>query len=220
MATERIRVFLVDDHPLVREWLTNLLREQPDLEVCGQAADARSALAAMRAAPPDVAVVDLSLTSGTGLALIKDLHEQLPAIVIVVLTMHEEVSYAERAFRAGARGYVKKRDSTDQILEAIRQTHQGKVYASQDLLAAMTGRFFGRTAVKTTDPIEQLSDRELEVFRRLGRGEGTRIIADDLGLSIKTVQVYCVRIKEKLDLQSSHELFREAVRWVEKQAAK
>jgi DNA-binding NarL/FixJ family response regulator len=218
MSPPRLRIFIVDDHPLVREWLTNLLGEQSDFVVCGQAADAKTALAAMLAAPPDVAIVDLSLKGGSGLDLIKDLHEQMPATQIVVLSMHEEAGYAERALRAGARGYVMKRDSTDQIVAAIRHVRTGQIYASLEMLGLLAARMVGQPDAQPADPAESLSDRELEVFRRLGRGQGTRGIATDLGLSIKTVQAYCLRIKEKLGLASGSELVREAVRWVEKRS--
>ena len=217
MDAARTRIFVVDDHPLVREWLSTLLREQPDLEICGQADHARGALAPIMAARPDVAIVDLFLKGGTGLDLIKDLREHCPQTDVIVLSMHEEAGYAERALRAGARGYVTKRESTTQIVEAIRQVRKGRVFANPDLLAALAGRMVGQSAVQPTDPLEGLSDRELEVFRRLGQGRSTRDIAEDLGLSLPTVQTYCQRIKDKLRLASANELVREAVRWVQNQ---
>lgn len=216
----RTRVFLVDDHPLVREWLATQLREQSDLEVIGQASDAVSGLAAMLADPPDLAIVDLSLKSSSGLDLIKDLGNQLPATAIIVLSMHEEVSFAERALRAGARGYVTKRESTDRIVEAIRAVLAGRIYATPDLLTRLADRLMGRKTVDGLSIEELLSDRELEVFRRLGEFERTRQIADDLHVSIKTVQAYCARIKEKLGLGNGADLIREAVRWSEQQHRK
>lgn len=207
-----VRVFIVDDHPLVREWLAALLREQPDLTVCGQAEESGTALAEMLCSPPDIAIVDLSLKGGSGLDLIKDLADRLPTVRAIVLSMHEEVFYAERALRAGARGYVMKRESTGQIVAAIRQVNAGKIYGDPDLLAALAERIVGRPAEGA--PIhESLSDRELEVFRRLGEGHSTRRIADDLRISLKTVQTYCVRIREKLSLADGAELVRAAVRW-------
>jgi len=211
--TERCRIFLVDDHPLVREWLANLLRAQPDLDICGQADDARSALAAMSASPADVAIVDLSLRGSSGLDLIKDLRERQPATAIVVLSMHEELFYAERALRAGALGYVTKRESTSRIVEAIREVRAGRVYASPEMLSQLAGRLVGRTPAT----VASLSDRELEVFRRLGEGRSTRQIADEFHVSIKTIQAYCTRIKEKLGLESGAVLVRDAVRWVEQE---
>lgn len=213
--TPLIRVFLVDDHPLVREWLATQLREQPDLEVSGQAADAAAGLAAMLADPPDLAIVDLSLKTSSGLDLIKDLGSQLPATAVIVLSMHEEVSYAERALRAGARGYVTKRESTDRIVDAIRTVLAGRIYATPDVLTRLAERMIGRKPRTPVTIEELLSDRELEVFRRLGEFQSTRFIADELRVSIKTVQAYCARIKEKLGLASGTELAREAVRWTE-----
>lgn len=210
-------IFIVDDHPLVREWLGNLLRSQPGLLLSGEAEDARSALAAMLARPPDVAIVDLSLKRSSGLDLIKDLAEQLPGTQVIVLSMHDEMFYAERALRAGARGYVVKHESTERILEAVRTVQSGRVYASPELLARLAERLVGRPRELPSGSIETLSDRELEVFRRLGSGQSTRRIADELPVSIKTVQAYCARIKEKLHLADGAELVRAAVRWVERQ---
>jgi DNA-binding NarL/FixJ family response regulator len=210
-----VRIFIVDDHPLVREWLANLLRQQPDLTVCGHAEDQASALAAIAADPPDVAIVDLTLKGGSGMDLIKDLASQFPKVAIVVLSMHEEIYYAERALRAGARAYVMKRESTGQIIEAIQAVLAGRVYANPDILSRLASRMVGRGAKAARGSVEGLSDRELEVFRRLGQGQATRHISEDLNLSIKTVQAYSARIKEKLGLANGAELVREAVRWVE-----
>jgi DNA-binding NarL/FixJ family response regulator len=213
MTLPQIRIFLVDDHPLVREWLATLLRQQPDLEVCGQAEDARQAFATMEADPPDVAIVDLSLKTSSGLDLIKDLSERLPTIQVIVLSMHEEIFYAERALRAGARGYVTKRESTHRIVEAIHEVQAGRLYANAELLAKLAERIVGRNQSTQAGSVETLSDRELEVFRRLGEGQANRLIAEELHLSIKTVQAYCARIKGKLDLANAAELIREAIRW-------
>jgi len=215
MTPPQIRIFLVDDHPLVREWLATLLRQQPELEVCGQAEDARQAFTTMEADPPDVAIVDLSLKTSSGLDLIKELSEHLPTIQVIVLSMHEEIFYAERALRAGARGYVTKRESTHRIVEAIHEVQAGRLYANADLLAKLAERIVGRNQSTQPGSVETLSDRELEVFRRLGEGQANRLIAEELHLSIKTVQAYCARIKGKLDLASAAELAREAVRWTD-----
>jgi DNA-binding NarL/FixJ family response regulator len=215
MSTAPTSIFLVDDHPLVREWLIALLRREPDFEIGGHAADAAAALAAMTAHPPDVAIVDLSLKASSGLDLIKDLAEQLPETQVIVFSMHGEVFYAERALRAGARGFVTKSDPTDQIVEAIRTVRKGEIYASAPLLAQLTERFMGRPPSTPEDSTESLSDRELEVFRRLGDGETTRQIASELHVSIKTIQAYCTRIKGKLRIASGAELVHDAVRWSE-----
>ncbi len=207
------RVYIVDDHPLVREWLANLLRQTEDLVVCGHAAGAKEGLAGMKSAAPDVAIVDLSLQDSSGFDLLKDLGEQLPLVRAVVLSMHEEMTYVERAFRAGAKGYVTKREATEQIIEAVREAAVGRVYASRPILGRLAERMVGRPLAGS---VEELSDRELEVFGRIGRGQSTRRIADELSVSIKTVQAYCARIKEKLGYADGVELMRDAVRWVDR----
>lgn len=217
MKSSRIRVFIVDDHPLVREWLGNLLRLQSDLDVCGEAGDPVSALAAISTQLPDIAVVDLSLKQGSGLDLIKQLRIYVPSVRLLVLSMHEEISDIERALRAGALGYVMKRESTGQIVAAIRQVHAGKLYADAAVLAALTERSLSRLPGSATTTPESLSDRELDVFRRLGAGHATRRIADDLNIGIKTVQTYHARIREKLGLADAAELMRAAVQWHESQ---
>ena len=215
MTAPQTRIFLVDDHPLVREWLATLLRQQPDFEVCGQAEDARDAFATMLANPPDVAIVDLSLKTSSGLDLIKELSDRLPETQVIVLSMHEEIFYAERAMRAGARGYVTKRESTHRIVEAIHEVQAGRLYANAELLAKLAERIVGRNQSTQPGSVEMLSDRELEVFRRLGEGQANRLIAEELHLSIKTVQAYCARIKDKLGLANASELAREAIRWAD-----
>jgi len=215
MAAPRARIFIVDDHPLVREWLASLLRQQSDFEICGQAEDAAGALAGMAASPPNVAIVDLSLKGGSGLDLIKDMRTRHPNTAVIVLSMYEEIYYAERSLRAGAMGYITKRESTGRIVEAIRQVLAGRVYASADLLARLAERMVGRTPPPQKGAMAILSDREIEVFQRLGQGHTTRRIATDLSVSIKTVQAYCARMKDKLSIASGTELMREAVRWVE-----
>ena len=215
MAAPRARIFIVDDHPLVREWLANLLRQQSDFEICGQAEDAAGALAGMAASPPNVAIVDLSLKGGSGLDLIKDMRARHPQTAIIVLSMYEEIYYAERALRAGALGYITKRESTSRIVEAIRQVLAGRLYGSPELLARLAERLVGRSPPPAKGAMSILSDREIEVFQRLGQGHTTRRIATDLSVSIKTIQAYCARIKAKLGIASGTELMREAVRWVE-----
>jgi DNA-binding NarL/FixJ family response regulator len=217
MTRARTRIFVVDDHPMIQEWLAAFLQMQPDLEVCGHASEIRQALTQILALQPDIAVVDLFLKGGSGLDLIKDLKIHCPKVAVVVLSMHEEISYAERALRAGARGYVTKRESTAKIVEAIREVRAGRIYASAEMMAGLTARIVGQGEVRPNDPLETLSDREIEVFRRLGAGQGTREIATELGLSLPTVQTYCSRIKEKLGVTTGNELVREAVRWSQTQ---
>lgn len=215
MSSRAKRIFIVDDHTLVREWLTNLLKQEKDFVVCGQADNAPAALAEISETRPDIAVIDLSLKAGSGLDLIKDLRRISPDTQVVVLSMHEEIYYMERAFRAGARAYVTKRDSTHRIVEAIRAVLAGQIYANTDVLAQLTERMVGHAPVRQRGSVELLSDREMEVFRRLGQGLGTRKIATELSLSMKTVQAYSARIKVKLGLANVSELVREAVRWVD-----
>lgn len=213
--TAKKTIFLADDHPLVREWLTNLIHEQPDLAVCGEAESGPSAREAILALKPDVAIVDIALKDSSGIELIKDLKSCCPSVRVLVLSMHEEAHYVERALRAGARGYIMKRETTRKVITAIRQVLEGKLAVSEDMASAMATRFVAGKTLESGSPTEQLSDRELEVFELLGQGRGTRQIAEMLGVSIKTVQADCARIKEKLNLASATELLREAVRWYE-----
>jgi DNA-binding NarL/FixJ family response regulator len=206
------RILLVDDHPLVREWLANLIHQQPDLTVCGEMENAPTALSAIASAKPDLVIADINLKDSSGIELIKNLKELHPNIPVLVLSMHDESLYAERVFRAGAHGYVNKRETAQKMIEAIRRVLDGKFYVSErtaEILASQTIR--GRVVSRAS--IESLSDRELEVFDKLGQGISTRQIADDFHISVKTVQEYCARIKEKLNLNNATELLREAVRW-------
>lgn len=216
MTAVRSRVFIVDDHPLVREWLGSLLARESDLEVCGQADDAAKTLAALPAAKPDLVVVDLSLNRGSGLDLIKDIGLQFPAARVLVLSMHEEISYPERAFRAGARGYVLKRESGSCVVTAIRTVLGGQFYASQSLAAELAGRLAGAAERTSDSPADILSDRELEVFELRGAGRTAKAIAEHFRVSVKTIESYEARIKQKLGLQNAGELLRESVRWLDR----
>jgi DNA-binding NarL/FixJ family response regulator len=209
------RVFLVDDHPLVREWLTNLINQQSDLIVCGESEAAPQALQAIGQVKPDVAIVDISLKDSSGIDLIKSLKEAHPSLLILVLSMHDEMHYAERALRAGASGYIMKRETTRKVVDAIRRLLEGKLYISEKVAELIAGRFVTGKRSEGKSVIEMLSDRELEVFEMLGQGQGTRQIAEKLRVSVKTVQAYCARMKEKLNLDSATELLREAIRWNE-----
>lgn len=213
----KARIFLVDDHPLVREWLTNLIHQQPDLLVCGEAESAPQALEAVAKSRPEIAIVDISLKNGSGIELIKNIRTVAPEVAVIVLSMHDESLYAERALRAGARGYIMKRETAKKVIAAIRQVLQGKLYLSDAMRAHFAEKFVGGDPPSTSLPIGQLSDRELEVFQLLGQGYETRQIAVSLNISMKTVQAFCARIKEKLSLASATELLREAVRWHDNQ---
>lgn len=214
---QRIKILLVDDHPLVREWLTNLLKQQPDFQVCGEAGDAPEALRLIGATQPDVTIVDISLASGSGIELIKDIRASHAQVAVVVLSMHDELLYAERALRAGAGGYIMKSEATQKVIEAIRAVLRGEIYVSPKVASLMARKFVGGKTGRTSFPIEQLSDRELEVFQLLGAGYSTRQISEHLHVGFKTVQGYSARIKEKLNLSNINELMREAIRWQENQ---
>ena len=216
MSNSKTKIFLVDDHPLVREWLTNLIHQQPDLVVCGEAETAAQALDAIGKLKPAIAIVDISLNEGSGIELIKDLKAVHPQVAVIVLSMHDERLYAERALRAGARGYIMKRETTKKIIAGIRAVLEAKLYLSPQLSTMFAEKFVG--GAKFNSPIESLSDRELQVFELLGEGIETRQIAESLNLSMKTVQVFCARIKEKLKLSNATELLREAIRWHESQS--
>ena len=213
-AAAKAKVFLVDDHPLVREMLKSLIEQQPDMTACGEAEDAAKALKGIAADKPHVAIIDLSLKESSGLELIKQIKHRYPLVAQIVLSMHDEKLYAERAIRAGARGYVMKRESTKQIVAAIRAVRAGKLWLSETVSDAFAQRFVGAQP-QTGSSLESLSDRELEVFNLLGQGMQTRQVAQLLNVSIKTVQAYCARIKQKLQLSSATELLREAMRWHE-----
>jgi DNA-binding NarL/FixJ family response regulator len=208
----KYRIFLIDDHPLVREGLASLINQQQDMTVCGQAEDSAEAITRIREDRPDVALVDISLKNESGLELVKNLEAEFPLVALIVLSMHDEALYAERALRAGARGYVMKRETTKNVLTAIRRVLAGDVYVSERVVNAMARRMNSRKPNAAT-PVEQLSDRELEIFRLLGQGRTTSQIAEDLHLSLKTVQAYCAREKEKFGVNSLSELLRAAIRW-------
>jgi DNA-binding NarL/FixJ family response regulator len=218
--SQTIKVLLIDDHPLVREGLVNLISQEADLQICGEASNEPQALDIIRTTQPHVAIVDISLESGSGIELIKSIKAMFPAVTVLVLSMHDESLYAERALRAGARGYVMKREATKKVIQAIRCVLAGQLYVSDKIAARMAEKFVEGRPAATTSPIEQLSNRELEVFQLLGLGHNTRQIADHLHVGFKTVQAYCARIKEKLKLANATELLREAIRWQESQQAK
>jgi DNA-binding NarL/FixJ family response regulator len=212
-AARKRRIFLVDDHPLVREGLANLINGQNDLVVCGEAEDSAGAMTGIAKTRPDIALVDISLKNESGLELVKNLESQFPLVALIVLSMHDEALYAERALRAGARGYVMKRESTKSVLSSIHRVLEGGVYVSERVVNSMARRFSSSSKGAESSPVERLSDRELEIFRLLGQGRTTAQIAEDLHLSLKTVQAYCARAKEKFGVGSLGELLRAAIRW-------
>jgi DNA-binding NarL/FixJ family response regulator len=208
-------VFLVDDHPLVREHLTALIQREADLEVCGEAADAPTALSLISQRVPDLVILDISLKRSNGLELIKSLKELWPKLPVLVLSMHDEMLYAERSLRAGALGYITKEEATVNVVLAIRRVLGGQVYLSERMAGRMMKRMVGGAKDEVGSPLEVLTDRELEVFQMLGRGFGTRQIAEELRLGIKTVESYRARIKEKLRLADGNQLLQQAIQWVQ-----
>ena len=216
----RKRIFLVDDHPLVREWLGHLINRQTDLTLCGEAGDASEAMREIRRRAPDAVVVDISLGGSSGIELVTEIKLAFPKIAVLVLSMYEDSTYVERALRAGALGYVAKRETTAKIVAAIRQVLRGQYFLSGPLALAITRKYVERPARVDLAPAERLSNRELEVFEMLGRGFETRRVAEELHISMKTVQAYCARIKEKLQLNSATELLREAILWDQRDNAK
>ncbi|HMB90480.1 MAG TPA: response regulator transcription factor [Rhodothermales bacterium] len=212
------KILIVDDHPLMRKGLGLTLDAEPDLTVCGQAADAEEALAMLDSVEPDLAIVDISLPTMGGLELIKHMQALYPDMRTLVVSRHDETLYAERAIRAGARGYVMKLEAGNLIVKAVRRVLSGGIYVSEEINERLLlGLVSGRPQL-TQSPLEVLSDRELEVFELTGRGLGTREIAERLHLSVKTVESYRARIKDKLSLKSASELMQHAVQWVESES--
>jgi DNA-binding NarL/FixJ family response regulator len=212
----KTKVFLVDDHPLVREWLTQILQREKDLVVCGEAEDGPEAVAKIEQCHPDIVIADISLKTTHGLELVKDLQSRLPSLPVLILSMHDESLYAERVLRAGAKGYITKQEATKKIMLAVRQVLSGQIYVSEKMATRMLHKMvLGRSAEKSSNsPVERLTDRELEVFQLIGRGQGTRKIAEELHLGIKTVESYRARIKEKLKLEDGTQLLQQAIQWV------
>jgi DNA-binding NarL/FixJ family response regulator len=209
------KIIIVDDHPLMRKGLSLILESEPDLEICGQAAKAEEALHLLDELNPDMAIVDVSLPGMSGLELTKHMLALKPEMIVLIISRHDEVLYAERAIRAGARGYVMKRVASDVILKAVRRVLSGGIYVSDEINERLLlGMASGHKRL-TQSPLEILSDRELEVFELTGRGLGTREIAEKLYLSVKTVESYRARIKSKLNLSNANELVLHAVQWVE-----
>ncbi|MBE3070212.1 MAG: response regulator transcription factor [Planctomycetes bacterium] len=214
-AAAPARVLVVDDHPVVRQGLALLINHEPDLAVCGEAATAAEALKAIADTRPDVAIVDLSLKGASGLDLIKDIKVRHPGLPVLVLSMSDENVYAERALRAGARGYMMKEEATEKVLTALRRVLAGAVYLSDAMASRLLSQFVAGDAPGGGSPVDRLSDRELEVFRLIGQGLGTGEIAHRLHLSPKTIETHRAHIKVKLGLDSGTDLLRQAIRFVE-----
>jgi DNA-binding NarL/FixJ family response regulator len=209
------RVFILDDHPMMREGLAQIINNEPDLNVCGEAGTGREGVELVGRLKPDLLLADISLPDKNGLEVIKDLQAQLPGMSVLVISMHDESLYAERVLRAGARGYIMKQEGGRKLMEAIRRVLNGQIYVSDKISAGILESFSGRRTESPGLPIEKLTDREFEVLQLLGGGKGTRDIADQLHLSGKTVEAHRANIKRKLQLKTASELVRYAVRWVE-----
>ncbi len=212
----RRKVMVVDDHPIVHEGLADLINKEKDLVVCGWGQDIPQAIKTLKEVNPDVVTVDISLGDANGLELIKSIKARFPGMPVLVLSMHQESFYAERALRAGARGYITKQEATKNIILAIRKVLDGGVYLSEAMKDKLLYTVVGYpNAEGGASPIDRLTDRELEVFGLLGEGRGTREIAERLCLSVKTVGTHRARIKTKLHLKSSSELLQQAFAWVQ-----
>jgi DNA-binding NarL/FixJ family response regulator len=212
-ANRKSKIFVVDDHPIVRQGLGLLINREADMIVCGAAEEAQSALRAIPTLQPDVMVVDISLTGPDGLELVKTIRTRDANLPILVLSMHDESIYAERALRAGANGYIMKQEATEKVLVAIRRILRGDVYLSDRVSSKMLQQYVRGSTTARESPVADLSDRELEVFRLVGEGHGTRQIAEELHLSVKTVETYQAHIKEKLSLRNARELVQHAIEW-------
>jgi DNA-binding NarL/FixJ family response regulator len=213
-ATAITRILIVDDHPLVREGLIGLLAAQSDFVVCGEASGVVEARQLVASTRPDVAIIDLTLSDGTGIELIKDLRARCPAVKLLVLSMHDESLYAERALRAGAVGYVSKHEASRTIVQAVRTILTGKLYLSPNMTELVVQRAFVAGADLSRPAVDRLTEREREVFELIGQGLSSRQIAVKLDVSPKTIETHREHIKEKLELTTSTELTRYAVQWV------
>jgi len=213
--SEKTRILLVDDHPMIRERLVELIERESDLEVCGEAEDRHEALDLVAATQPRLAIVDLTLKSSLGMELIKDLQARYPDVKVLVVSMQEEMIYAERCIHAGARGYITKQQASRHVMRAIRQVLAGGIYLSDFMTHHVLERSMGRPAQRESlEIVSQLADRELQVFELVGKGLSTRQIADQLTLDTKTIETYRARIKEKLGLKDGPELLQRAIAWV------
>jgi DNA-binding NarL/FixJ family response regulator len=207
------RILVVDDHPIVRQGLALLLNREPDLVVCGEAEEASGAMHVLASARPDLLIVDISLNGPDGLDLLKNIRTTHPTLPVLILSMHDESVYAERALRAGANGYIMKQEATDTVLVALRRILAGEIYVSDHIANKLLKHYITGSGTLRNSSISDLSDRELEVFRLIGEGHGTRQIAEELHLSVKTVESYQAHIKEKLSLRSARELMQRAIQW-------
>ncbi len=216
-AQKRTRILLVDDHPMVRERLAELISREPDLSVCAEAEDRHQAIETIKARHPDLVIVDITLKNSDGVELIKDIHSRWPGLLMLVLSMHDESLYAERVLRAGARGYITKQEATRSILRAIRRVLDGQIFLNENIASQILGRLTAPHPADAASPVDSLADRELQVFELTGRGLNTRQIAQQLHIGVKTVETYRHRIREKLRLVHATDLLRSAIAWAHQQ---
>jgi DNA-binding NarL/FixJ family response regulator len=216
---DAMRVLVVDDHPLLRKGVSQLIDQEKDLVVVGEAEDANKAITAIETTKPDIALIDISLSGTSGIELLKHIKARFPKLKMLVLSMHDESVYAHRALRAGASGYIMKQEGTEKVLQALRRVLQGEIYLSDRLGNRMLHSLVNGRSPASGSPIEDLSDRELEVFNLIGHGYGTRPISEKLHLSIKTIESHRAHIKEKLNLQNASELVHHAIQWVQSERA-
>jgi DNA-binding NarL/FixJ family response regulator len=214
-AAQKTRILIVDDHPMMREGLAGLLGAQPDMEVCGEAETAGQALDMMPSARPAIVIADITLPGKSGIELVKDIAAMYPETATLVVSMHDESVYAERVLRAGARGYIMKKEGGKRILEAIRKIRAGEVAVSEKMSAQILRIFSGQGRAVAESPVRQLTDREFEVFELIGRGLATAQMAGELHISAKTVEVHRAHIREKLGIKTGSELIAYAARWSE-----
>jgi DNA-binding NarL/FixJ family response regulator len=210
---KKFRVLLIDDHPVVRQGLGLLIDREADLMVCGEAEGSPAAFHAITTLRPDIVVLDISLSGPDGLDILKEIRIRTASLPVLILSMHDESIYAERALRAGANGYIMKQEATEKVLVAIRRILQGDIYLSERLTSAMLNQFVHGNASIKSSPVVNLTDRELEIFRLIGEGHSTRQIADDLHLSVKTIESHQAHIKDKLALKNGRELVQHAIEW-------
>jgi DNA-binding NarL/FixJ family response regulator len=208
------KIFIVDDHPVVRQGLNQLIAHDPDLVVCGEADNTSAALQAIALEVPDILILDLSLHDEDGFGLIDTIRRDYPGIMVLVLTLHDETFHAERALRAGAFGYLTKQEASEKVLAAIRSLLSGQMYVSERISPGLVERLLGGATLQSDSIMDRLSDRECQVFEMIGHGKSVQEIADELDLSVKTIETYRGQILKKLFLKNSLELTRYAVRWV------
>ena len=210
---KKSRILVVDDHPMVREWLAQMIHREPDLQVCGEAGDAAETLKAIESSKPDMAIVDLTMKDSDGTELIREIASRFSDLPVLVLSMHDESLYAERVIRAGAKGYIAKQEAAEKIRSAIHCVLDGQVYLSEAVASKIIRDTVASRTASPAPSVDRLSEQQLTVMRLIGRGRTTNQIADELQLSVKTVEGYIARIKEKLDLKTANELLQYAIQF-------